>query len=104
MYFYTAICLNLNFFLWLKNVKERSEDIYLGHNCFILVKVLKVADAHFSALWRSSSDGAQRSYDCGFKSHVRCNLQGELLYASRSLLWEMVICAQIINLRDRSPG
>ena len=37
-------------------------------------------DSKYSmALWRISSDGAQQSYDSGFNSHLRCNLQGELL-------------------------
>ena len=29
--------------------------------------------------WRAGSDGAKESHDYGFKSHVRCNLQDELL-------------------------
>ena len=37
-------------------------------------------------MWRSGSDGAQQSYDCWIKSHVRCNLQGELLQESHSLM------------------
>ena len=27
------------------------------------------------SLWRLGNDGAQQSYECAFKSHVRCNLQ-----------------------------
>ena len=30
-------------------------------------------------LWRIGSDGTQQSSDYGFKSHMRCNFQGELL-------------------------
>ena len=34
----------------------------------------------YVALWRISiSDDAQQSYNCGFKSYVRCSLHGELL-------------------------
>ena len=38
------------------------------------------------ALWRIGSDGAQQAYHCGFKSHVRFFLQGELLQYCHSLV------------------